>query len=128
MTTRILLVDDCKQWRRVVHSILEAVPDFVIVGEAGDGLEAIEKTTTLFPDIVLLDVGMPLLNGIEAAPKIMQTCPQARIIFLTQEQDGEVRSAALATGAKAYLLKSNAAGELELTIEESLQKGSGVQN
>jgi DNA-binding NarL/FixJ family response regulator len=117
VTTNILVVDDSDRWRRLVRSILENVPSFRVVGEASDGLEAIKKATTLLPDVVLLDIGMPQLNGIEAAKKIRQACPNSNIIFLTQESDNDVRRAALATGAVAYVLKSNACYELRTMVE-----------
>jgi|SRR5215471_2946130 len=117
VATRILLVDDYKLWRSTVRSILEATRKFRIVGEASDGVEAIEMAATLLPDVVLLDIGLPKLNGIEAATKIRKTCPESKIIFFTQEQDSDVRSAALATGAAAYLVKSRAACELLQTLE-----------
>lgn len=115
--TRILVVDDFHAWRVIVRSILERIPSFRVVGEASDGLEAINKAAILVPDVVLLDVGMPRLNGIEAAKKIRQECPKSTIIFLTQEDDSDVKRAALATGAVAYVLKSNANYELRTTIE-----------
>ena len=115
--TRILVVDDFHAWRVIVRSILERIPSFRVVGEASDGLEAINKAAILVPDVVLLDVGMPRLNRIEAAKKIRQECPKSTIIFLTQEDDSDVRRAALATGAVAYVLKSNANYELRTTIE-----------
>jgi DNA-binding NarL/FixJ family response regulator len=117
VAARILLVDDYKLWRSTVRSILEATRKFWIVGEASDGMEAIEMAATLIPDVVLLDIGLPKLNGIEAATKIRKTCPESKIIFFTQEQDSDVKSAALATGAAAYLVKSRAACELLQTIE-----------
>ena len=67
MITRILVVDDSEQWRLLVRSILERTLSFQIVGEASDGVEAVEKAAALLPDVVLLDIGMPRLNGIEAA-------------------------------------------------------------
>jgi len=115
--TRILLVDDYKLWRSTVRSILEDTRKFQIIAEASDGMEAIEKAATLLPDLVLLDIGLPKINGIEAAKKIRHTCPEAKIIYLTQEQDGDIRSAALATGAAAYVVKSRAACELQRAIE-----------
>ena len=117
MAIQVLVVDDSHQWRVLVRSILERIPSFQVVGEASDGMEAIEKATTLTPDVVLLDVGMPRLNGIEAARVIRQACPRSSIIFLTQESDGDVKRAALATGAVAYVLKSTANAELRTTIE-----------
>lgn len=121
--TRILLVDDFVQWRLAVRSILEAVPGFRIIGEASNGLEAIEKAATLRPDIVLLDIGMPILNGIEAARRIRRVSPNSKMIFLTQEQDSDVRAAALAVGANAYLLKSTAGGDLRPAIDAALERG-----
>lgn len=114
---QIMIVDDYKEWRLRLRSFLEPLPGFRVVAEAADGVEAVEKAAQLLPDIVLLDIGMPLLNGIEAAPRIRRASPQSGIIFLTQENDSDIRTAALATGAAAYLLKSTAASELKRTIE-----------
>ncbi|HET6179942.1 MAG TPA: response regulator transcription factor [Candidatus Sulfotelmatobacter sp.] len=115
--TNILVVDDSDRWRSVARSILENIPSFRVVGEARDGLEAIKKAAALVPDVVLLDVGMPHLNGIEAAKKIRQACASSIIIFLTQESDSDVRRAALATGAFAYVLKPSAGHELRTVVE-----------
>jgi two-component system, NarL family, response regulator NreC len=115
--TSILVVDDFDPWRSFVRSILERIPSFRVVGEASDGLEAIEKAATLAPDVVLLDIGMPRLNGIETGKRIRQSSPKSSIIFLTQENDSDVRAAALATGAVAYVLKSRASDELRTMIE-----------
>jgi DNA-binding NarL/FixJ family response regulator len=123
MTIRILIVDDSPQWRNSVRSVLEDHPSLRVIGEARDGIEAIEKAAALLPDVLLLDIGMPRLNGIEAAKKIRLACPESKIIFLTQENDSDVRRAALDTGAAAYLLKSTAAGELLLTIERAMLRG-----
>ena len=113
----IMIVDDYKEWRLRLRSFLELLPGFRVVGEAADGVEAVEKAAQLLPDIVLLDIGMPLLNGIEAAPRIRRASPESGIIFLTQEHDSDIRAAALATGSAAYLLKSTPASELKRTIE-----------
>jgi DNA-binding NarL/FixJ family response regulator len=121
VTAQIMLVDDYKPWRLKLRSILEAIPGFRVVGEAGDAFEAIEKAGRLLPDIVLLDIGMPILNGLEAAPRIRRASPRSKLIFLTQEQDSEVRSAALAAGAEGYLLKSRVHTELRSAIKAALQ-------
>jgi len=115
-----LLVDDFAKWRLAVRSILESVPGFEVTGEAANGMEAIEKAVALLPDIVLLDIGMPLLNGIEAAKRMRLSCPETKIIFLTQDEDEDVRSTALATGAEAYILKSRVGSELRPTIEKTV--------
>lgn len=122
---RVLLVDDYKRWRLTVRSILEDAHlednrRFLIVGEAGDGVEAIEKAATLLPDVVLLDIGLPRVNGILAAKKIRQLSPESKIIYLTQEVDADIQRAALATGAAAYIVKSKAAHELLQTLETVL--------
>ena len=118
---QILVVDDCKEWREKLRSMLEAIPYCEIVGEACDALEAIEKATQLRPHMVLLDIGMPVLNGIEAAPRIRQASPNSKIVFVTQESDLDIRTAAIATGAKGYLLKSRVVPELVPTVEALLK-------
>jgi DNA-binding NarL/FixJ family response regulator len=112
-----MIVDDFREWRMRLRSILELIPGFKVVAEAANGLEAIEKAGRLLPEIVFLDIGMPLLNGIEAAPRILRASPRSKVIFLTQEHDSEIRAAALATGAAAYLLKSTSVSELQRTLE-----------
>ena len=119
----IMIVDDFKEWRLRLRSFLELIPGFRVVAEAANGLEAVEKAAQWLPDIVLLDIGMPNLNGIEAAPRIRRVSPQSGIIFLTQEHDSDIRAAALAAGAAAYLLKSTPVSELRQTIEKSLLCG-----
>lgn len=118
-TVDILIVDDFEKWRLRLRSFLELIPGFRVVAEAADGLEAIEKAAQLHPDIVLLDIGMPNLNGIKAAPRIQRASPRSVIIFLTQENDNDIRAAALASGAAAYLLKSTPGTELRHTIQKS---------
>lgn len=114
---RIMVVDDFKLWRAMLRSMIEAIDGFRVVAEAADAVEAIEKAGRLLPDIVLLDIGLPLLNGIEAAPRIRRLSPDSKIIFLTQEHNSDVKAAAFAAGAEAYLLKSRVARELRRTIE-----------
>jgi DNA-binding NarL/FixJ family response regulator len=109
---KILLVDDMAAWRDQLRSLLKARPEWHVIAEACDGREAIEKASEMQPDIILLDVGMPSLNGIEAAKIIRQRCPRSRIVFVTQEGDVDVRSEAMRVGAAGYVLKANAAREL----------------
>ena len=120
---RILVADDYKTWReRLREIIMAARPDWQIVCEVGDGLQAVEKTEELSPDVVLLDIGMPVLNGIEAAKQIRQRSPDSMFLFVTQDGDKNTRAAAHNIGAKGYVLKSNAASELVPIISAALQE------
>lgn len=104
----ILVVDDYEAWRRSFCSMLEAQPDLQVIGEASDGLEAIQKAQTLKPDLVLLDINLPRLNGLEAEKQLCQLVPRARVIFVSQNSDPEIVHAALNSGAKGYVLKADA--------------------
>jgi DNA-binding NarL/FixJ family response regulator len=99
---------------------LEAVPEWKIVFEASDGAEALEKAAELLPDIVLLDIGLPRLNGIEAAKQIQQNSPDSKIIFVTCDGDRDVRKSAMETGAEGYVLKADAVRELVPAIAAAL--------
>jgi DNA-binding NarL/FixJ family response regulator len=117
---KIIVVDNFKPWRRRVCTILENHPEWKIVSEASDGAEAVEKAIELQPDLILLDVGLPVLDGIKAAKIISQKCPRSRIIFLTQCDDCDIREAAREAGAACYLLKSKAASDLVNVISRTL--------
>ena len=117
----ILIVDDFEQWRLYVRGVLEKQPGWRIVGEAVNGLQAIQKVEELHPEVVLLDVAMPILNGIEAAKVISKISPTPRIIFLSAQNDKAIISAALATGAQGYVLKSNVESELVAVIASALE-------
>lgn len=109
---RTLVVDDSEPWRRRICSILQTQPELRVVAEAADGLEAVQKAKELQPDLILLDIGLPNLNGIEAANRIRQLAPEAKILFLTLYSDQDVVRAALNTGAQGYVLKTDARREL----------------
>jgi DNA-binding NarL/FixJ family response regulator len=111
-SVRILVVDDFEPWRRRICSMLQTRPELSVVAEAGDGLEAVQKAKELKPDLILLDIGLPTLNGLEAANRIRQVAPDAAIIFLTQHRDKDVVRGALSTGARGYILKTDAGREL----------------
>ena len=98
----ILLVDDFEPWRQRIREILETRPEVRVVGEASDGLEALQKAEALKPDLILLDIGLPNLNGIEVGNRLRQTVPNANVLFLTQNNDAAVVRAALSHGAKGY--------------------------
>jgi DNA-binding NarL/FixJ family response regulator len=114
---RVLVVDDFEPMRQSVRSMLEEWRDLQIVGEASDGLEAVQKAVGLKPDLVLMDIGLPSLNGIEAVRQIRKLVPEAKIIFLSQETSAEVVQEALNLGASAYVVKVNAGIDLLPAIE-----------
>jgi len=109
---RILLVDDFQPFRLYVSTMLEKRSEVLNVGEAEDGIEAVERATELSPDLILLDIGLPKLNGINAARQMRTASPQSKIIFLSQETSVEIIEEALGTGAKGYIVKSALATEL----------------
>lgn len=108
----VLVVDDFEPWRQEICSILETQPELRVIAETADGLEAVHKAKELQPDLILLDIGLPTLNGLEAASRIPQVAPGAKILFLTQNSDKEIVRAALSTGAQGYILKTDAGREL----------------
>jgi DNA-binding NarL/FixJ family response regulator len=121
---RILLADDFAPWRSQVRSFLQRETEWKIVFEACDGLEAVQKTVELHPDVVLLDVSMPGLNGIEAASRIRHLSPDSKIVILTQNADEDLRTAALQAGALAYVLKAEMTTELIPAVQEALRTRS----
>ena len=123
MQATILIADDVAEWRAWVREILCGKPEWQVVGEACDGVEVVRKTMELRPDLVLLDIGMPRMNGFEAAVKIREAVRVSKIVFLTQDHDPDLRSAALAMGAEGYVSKTNAATELCSAIATALGNG-----
>ena len=114
---RILLVDDVESWRSSISSMLRAEPSFEIVLETSDGLKAVQAAKTLQPDVVLLDIGLPGLNGIQAGEWIRSVAPFAKIVFVTIERDPDIVEAAWRLGAWGYVLKPDAARELVVAIQ-----------
>jgi DNA-binding NarL/FixJ family response regulator len=110
--TRVLVVDDHQPFRRLVCSMLQEQGSVQVVGEAQDGLEAIRQAELLQPDLIVLDIGLPGLNGIEAARQISKVASVARIIFLTQESSPDVVKEAFTVGAQGYVIKAKAGAEL----------------
>ena len=121
MVIRILVVDDFKDWRCQVHSLLQSRPECRVIAEASDGPEAVQKAEDLKPDLILLDIGLPKLNGIEAARRIRQLSPSSKIIFLSQNNDLDIVRAALGTGAVGYVRKIETGRELLPTVDAVLR-------
>ena len=111
-TVRVLVVDDYEPFRRFVCSVLGRKPEFQIVGETGDGLDAVRKAEELQPDLIVLDIGLPTLNGIEAARRIRNLSPKSKILFVSQESFADVVQEALSVGAMGYVIKAFAGNEL----------------
>ena len=124
--SRILVADDFGPWRRAVCSMLGTQPELRVVAEAADGVEAVEKAKELKPDLVLLDVGMPRLNGIKASLSISEVSPTSKILFLSGINDPEVAQAALGAGGWAYIRKLNAPTELIPAVLGSLCTSPGT--
>ena len=120
-TIRVLVVDDFQAWRQFVCSTLQKNPELQVVGEASDGLEAVHKAKELQPDLIVLDLGLPTLNGIEAARQILKLTPESKILFLTQESSADVIQAALNSGAQGYVLKARAAIDLLPAVKAVLE-------
>jgi DNA-binding NarL/FixJ family response regulator len=117
MSFRIFVADDHEVVRRGLCALLQAQPDWEICGEAGDGREALEKTQKLKPDVVILDIGMPSLNGLEATRQILKINPQTRVLILTLHDSDQVVREVLNAGARGFLLKSDAARDLVAAVE-----------
>ena len=119
-TKRILLVDDNAVVRSLVRHLFELQSGFEISGEAENGLIAVEKAETLKPDLIILDLIMPVMHGLDAAPLLRQLLPDARIILFTQQGGSEVERLARAAGIDAVVSKSQAASELVLKAQALL--------
>ena len=98
-TVRVIVVDDYKSWQDVICSLIEGAQGVQVVARASDGLEAVQKARELQPDLILLDIGIPKLNGIEAALQIRQCAPKSRILFVSAERSWDIVDGAMATGA-----------------------------
>ena len=109
---RVLIVEDFEPWRRIYCSTLQKQSEFQVIGEVSDGLAAVPQAQELQPDLILLDIGLPTLNGIEAARRIREVSPQSKILFVSENRSAEIVEAALSTGAGGYVVKSDAAREL----------------
>jgi len=118
---RILLVDDFEPLRRVLSSTLRRKLEAPVIYQESNGLEAVQRAQEVQPDLILLDIGLPGLNGIEAAKRIRQLAPNSKILFLSENRSGDIAEAALRTGALGYVVKSDAANELLPAITAVLQ-------
>ena len=118
---RVLVVEDYEPFRRSLRSTLQKRPELRVVGEVSDGLEAVQKVQTLQPDLIVLDIGIPTLHGIEVARRAGKISPQSKILFVSQEISADVVQEALNTGAGGYVVKADAGRELLHAVEAVLQ-------
>jgi DNA-binding NarL/FixJ family response regulator len=114
---RILIADDHEVARRGIHALLESHPGWEVCAEAGDGREAVELAASSKPDLILLDIGMPNLNGLEAARQILAISPDVPILILTMHDSDNVVREVLRAGARGFLLKSDAGRDLVAAVE-----------
>jgi len=115
-TVRVLVVDDYEPFRRFVCSTLGQRRDWHVIGEASDGLEAVRKAEELKPDLIVLDIGLPTLNGIEVARRIRKLCPECKILFMSQGSSADVAQEAFSLGL-GYVVKAHAGSELLAAME-----------
>jgi DNA-binding NarL/FixJ family response regulator len=114
---RLLLADDHEIVRKGLRAVLEAQPDCEVVGEAGDGRQAVALAKELGPDIVILDISMPLLNGLEATRQILKIRPQTKVLILTVHESDPLIRDVLDAGARGYILKTDAGRDLVAAVE-----------
>ena len=118
---RVLVVDDFAPWRELVISAFRTRENIQIVGEASDGWSAIAKALELHPDVVVLDIGLPDLSGIEVARRVKESAPRTRILFLTENSTATVVDEALRAGGHGYVVKSSAGRDLLPALDAVLQ-------
>ena len=120
-TIRILVVDDYEPWLRFISSTLQKQSNLQVIGEVSDGLEAVRKAQELKPDLILLDIGLPTLNGIEAARQIRARAPKSKILIVSENRSQDIAQEALRMGAGGYVVKSDAATALLPAVEAVLK-------
>jgi len=122
--TRVILADDHTLMLEALKTLLE--PEFEVVGICGDGLLLVEAAPRLNPDVIVLDIGMPNMNGLLAGQRLKQLMPKVRLIYLTMNHDPDIAGEAFRLGASGYLVKNSAAAELVKAIREVVRGGSYV--
>ena len=120
--TRVLVVDDYEPWRKYVRSVLTRQPGFEVLGEVSDGLKAVRKAEELQPDLILLDLSLPSMHGIDAARLMRRVAPCSKILFLSENRHPEVAEAALGAGGHGFVVKSDCGRELLIAITAVLRE------
>ncbi len=124
-SARVLIVDDHEIFRRGLRALLEPSSEWQVCGEAVDGMDAVEQCRKLKPDIVVLDVSMPRLNGLEAARLIKKEDSEAQIVIITQHDSPQIRAAAMEAGAQAFVTKSAVGNDLVSALRAIVQNLDG---
>jgi DNA-binding NarL/FixJ family response regulator len=117
----VLVIDDYEPWHGFISTMLGKQPELRVIGHASDGLEAVQQAQQLQPDLILLDIGLPTLNGIEAARRIGEVSPRSKILFVSENRSSDIANEALSTGAGGYVIKSGAGSELLPAIKAVLE-------
>ena len=120
-SVRVLVVDDYERWHEFVSTMFQKQPELEIIGRVSDGLEAVQKAKQLQPDLILLDIGLPTLNGIGAARRIREVSPASKILFVSENRSRDIAEEALRTGAGGYVVKSDAGSELLPAVKAVLE-------
>lgn len=117
MTVRILVVDDHPVVRHGLKTLLSSRPEWEVVDEAEDGIEAVDKANRLKPDVIVLDVSMPRMDGLEACRRIRKNVPESEVLIVTQHDSPQMMREAIGAGARGYVVKSNVARDLPAAVE-----------
>lgn len=120
-SVQVLVVDDFASWHCFVLETLRNQPDLQVIGQVFDGLDAVQKAQQLQPDLIILDIGLPKLNGIAAARRIREVAPTSKILFASENRSTDIAEEALNTGAFGYMVKSDASSELLPAIRAVLE-------
>ena len=123
---RILIVDDYEPWRSFCSATLQRRSELQVIGQAADGLQAVRAAQELQPDLILLDIGLPIFNGIEAARRIREVSPKSRILCVSEHRSRDIAAEALRVGASGYVIKSKGGAELLRAIRTVLKGGRFV--
>ena len=119
-SVRVLVADDYQPWLNFISAALQKEPELKIIGLVSDGQEAVQQAQQLQPDLILLDIGLPTMNGFEAASRIREISPSSRILFVSESRSPDIAEAVLSKGASGYVVKTDAGSELLPVIKAVL--------